>query len=142
LTLSHFYLKLPSVVADDPITLAELEEKSGVPARTIRFYISRGLLDGPAKAGRGAAYTGAHVDRLAKIRALQEKGHVLSEIAGILSGGGRAATVPATAWWQHAIGDDVVIWTKADLSPWRMKQVRAVIQEMANRLAKEEEESK
>jgi hypothetical protein len=79
---------------------------------------------------------------LAKIRALQEKGHVLSEIASILSDGGRAVTVPATAWWQHAIGDDVVIWTKADLSPWRMKQVRAAIQEMANRLAKEEEESK
>jgi DNA-binding transcriptional MerR regulator len=141
LTLSYFYLKL-STVADDPITLAQLEAESGVPARTIRFYISRGLLDGPAKAGRGAAYTAAHLERLASIKALQEKGHVLSEIARILSSDGRAAAIQATPWWQHAIADDVVIWTKADLSPWRMKQVRAAIQEMANRLANEEEESK
>ena len=30
-------------------TLAELSEESGIPARTIRFYIARGLLDGPVK---------------------------------------------------------------------------------------------
>jgi DNA-binding transcriptional MerR regulator len=126
-------------VAEDPITLAELEQKSGIPARTIRFYISRGLLDGPSKAGRGAAYTAAHVQRLAKIKALQDKGHVLSEIATILSGAERVA-VPATAWWQHAVGDDVVVWAKADVSPWRMKQVRAAIEEMAKRLGKENKE--
>ena len=27
-------------------TLAQLSEESGLPARTIRFYIARGLLDG------------------------------------------------------------------------------------------------
>ena len=128
-------------MAEGPITLADLEQKSGVPARTIRFYISRGLLDGPSKAGRGAAYTSAHLDRLAKIKALQDKGHVLSEIAAILSGAGRVA-VPAAPWWQHAVADDVVVFTKADVSPWRMKQVRAAIEEMAKRLAKEEDENK
>ena len=126
-------------MADDPITLADLEQKSGVPARTIRFYISRGLLDGPSKAGRGATYTAAHVERLAKIKALQDKGHVLSEIAAILSGVGQVA-LSATPWWQHAVADDVVVWTKADVSPWRLKQVRAAIEDMAKRLGKQEEE--
>ena len=49
-------------------TLAELSEESGTPARTIRFYIARGLLDGPLKAGRGAVYTAEHLARLEKIK--------------------------------------------------------------------------
>lgn len=36
--------------------LAELAQKAGLPGRTIRFYIARGLLPGPLKAGRGATY--------------------------------------------------------------------------------------
>ena len=47
--------------------LAELAEKAGLPGRTIRFYIARGLLPGPLKAGRGAAYGQEHLDRLREI---------------------------------------------------------------------------
>ena len=56
------------------LSLAELAERSGTPGRTIRFYIARGLLAGPFKAGRGASYGEAHLARLAEIREWQEKG--------------------------------------------------------------------
>jgi DNA-binding transcriptional MerR regulator len=113
-------------------TLAELSDESGVPARTIRFYIARGLLARPAKAGRGALYTAAHLERLERIQALQAEGRMLSEIAALLDGGPPPAdTAPPTAWWQHAVAPDVYVMARADLSPWRMKQVRAAIQHLA-----------
>jgi DNA-binding transcriptional MerR regulator len=119
----------------ETMTLAELADASGLPARTIRFYIARGLLEGPVKAGRGAAYTPEHLARLERIKKLQADGRMLSEIGHSLGG---MKTQPAagapTAWWQHAIGDDVVVLTRADIGPWRTKQVRAAIEEMARRL--------
>jgi len=68
------------------MTLAEIAETSGLPARTVRFYIARGLLSGPAKGGRIAEYTAEHVVRLQRIQRLQADGHTLSEIGRILSG--------------------------------------------------------
>lgn len=119
------------------LTLAELADASGIPARTIRFYISRGLLDGPTKAGRGAVYTAEHLAKLEKIKALQAKGRMLSEIAPMLGAAQRArADRPPSPWWQHTIDEDIVVWTRADVSPWRMKQMRSAIDEMAARLAK------
>jgi DNA-binding transcriptional MerR regulator len=118
------------------MTLAEIAEASGLAARTIRFYIARGLLDGPVKAGRSAAYTAEHLARLERIKRLQSAGHALSDIARIL---GRPSEeepemVPATAWWQHAVADDVVVWVRAGASPWRSKQVRAAVDEFARRI--------
>jgi DNA-binding transcriptional MerR regulator len=66
-------------------TLRELAADTGVPERTIRFYISRELLDPPLKAGRGAAYGPKHKARLEEIRKLQAKGMMLIEIAHALA---------------------------------------------------------
>src|SRR5262249_37538972 len=111
-------------------------EASGLPARTIRFYIARGLLNGPAKGGRSAAYTGEHLARLDRIKSLQSEGRTLSEIARILSGHLQEPAVPPpTAWWQHAIGDEGVVWVRADAAPWRMKQGRTAVDEFARRVA-------
>ena len=113
------------------MTLAELAEASGVPARTIRFYISRGLLDGPVKAGRGAPYTGGHLERLERIKNLQNAGRTLSEIIPILGGVDAAPAGTPVAWWHHAIGNDVMVQVRADMSPWRTRQVRAAIEQFA-----------
>jgi DNA-binding transcriptional MerR regulator len=119
----------------EPKTLTELSTDSGIPARTIRFYIARGLLDGPVKAGRGAVYTAEHLARLEKIKSLQAEGRMLAEIAHILGGGPPAETAgAAAAWWQHVIHNDVMVWVRADVSPWRMKQIRAAIDELASRI--------
>ena len=120
-------------------TLAELSEESGVPARTIRFYIARGLLDGPVKAGRGAVYTAEHLVRLEKIKELQAAGRMLAEIAHDLNGGPPVETaVQPSPWWQYTIQDDVIVWVRGDVSPWRMKQIRAAVDDIASRLQEPE----
>ena len=112
-------------------TLADLSDESGIPARTIRFYIARGLLDGPVKGGRSAVYTAAHVERLEQIKALQAEGRMLSEIAAMLAGDQPAVESVPTAWYQHAVAPDVYVMARADMSPWRTKQVRAAIRKLA-----------
>ena len=120
-------------------TLAELSEESGIPARTIRFYIARGLLDGPVKAGRGAVYTAEHLVRLEKIKELQAGGRMLAEIAHDLNGGPPVETaVQPSPWWQYTIQDDVIVWVRGDVSPWRMKQIRAAVDDIASRLQEPE----
>ena len=52
-------------------TLVELAEVSGVPARTIRFYIAKGLLPPPLVAGRAACYGEEHLKELDRIKTLQ-----------------------------------------------------------------------
>jgi DNA-binding transcriptional MerR regulator len=118
------------------MTLGEIAEASGIPARTIRFYIARGLLNGPVKGGRGATYTAEHLAALERIKRLQSSGRTLSEIARMLGEPSEEpALSPPTAWWQHVIGDDVIVWAKAGAAPWRMKQVRAAIDEFARQVA-------
>ncbi len=116
-------------------SLAELAESSGIPARTIRFYIARGLLMGPGKAGRGAEYSVEHLERLEKIKKLQAEGLMLAEIAQLLEERESARRgAPPSQWWQHIVADDIAVWVRADVSPWRMKQIRAAIDEMSSRL--------
>ncbi|HXN46041.1 MAG TPA: helix-turn-helix domain-containing protein [Bryobacteraceae bacterium] len=122
------------------LTLAELAEATGLPERTIRFYIARGLLDGPLKAGRGAAYTAEHLARLERIKGLQAEGRMLSEIGRILGGAKTRRSPEPTAWWQYPVADDVVVWARTDASPWRTKQVRAAIAELARVLRDERKE--
>jgi hypothetical protein len=64
---------------------------------------------------------------------------MLAEIAHDLNGGAPVQTaVPPSPWWQHAIQDDVIIWVRADVSPWRMKQIRLAVDDIASRLQEPE----
>ena len=122
--------------SNDRLSLAELSEQTGIPRRTIRFYIARGLLDGPVKAGRHSAYEARHRERLQRIRELQAKGLTLAEIGRELAGRGSGTRLAAPLTWQsYAIGDDVVVNVRSGLSPWRMKQIREALEELASRLA-------
>lgn len=115
------------------MTLAEIAESAGLPARTVRYYIARGLLPGPVKGGRGATYTEDHVARLQEILRLQTQGQTLADIAGALEAA-PAALPSATPWWQHAIADDVIVWVRAGAAPWRTRQVRQALEEFARRV--------
>jgi DNA-binding transcriptional MerR regulator len=121
----------------ESMTLAELSEASGVPARTIRFYIARRVLDGPVKAGRGAVYDSTHLKRLQKIQQWQSEGRTIAEIARTIDGPPASGPLPV-AWWQHLIADDVMVFVRDGSSPWRTKQVRAAIEELTARLKTEE----
>jgi len=113
-------------------TLSELAEETGLTARTIRYYIARGLVDGPDVAGRGAVYSGRHVDRLLEIQRLQSEGRMLAEIAAVDVDGGELPT--AVAVQQYEIAEGVVVSVRADLAPWRVRQIRQALAKCAAEL--------
>lgn len=113
-------------------TLAELAARAGVPGRTIRFYIARGLVPGPSKAGRGAAYGPGHLERLRQIRDWQGRGLTLTEVAQRLAGPARAVPGPEpAAWWHYEVADDVTVHVRADAGPWRLKLIKNYLAQMA-----------
>lgn len=115
-------------------TLLELAEEAGVAARTVRFYISRDLLPGPASAGRRAVYAEEHLERLRRIRSMQQRGMMLSEISLALHGADEGRVPAPSSWWQYAVSPDVQVWVRADVSPWRLKQVRKSLAQMSAQL--------
>src|SRR3989442_14986919 len=103
----------------DALTFAELATKAGLPGRTIRFYIAKGLLPGPVKAGRGATYGKEHLETLRSIKASQAKGLTLSEVARTLSGESQRQVLPdPTAWWKYPVAEDVTLSVRADGAAW------------------------
>ncbi len=58
----------------------QLADLSGVPARTIRYYHSLGVLPKPGRAGKEAVYTDEHLDRLRDISGMQARGLRLEAI--------------------------------------------------------------
>jgi len=120
-------------------TLSELAEETGLTARTIRYYIARGLVDGPDVAGRGAVYGTRHVDRLREIQRLQAEGRMLAEIASADVDGGELPMPVATQ--QYEIAKGVVVTVRADLAPWRIKQIRQTLAKCAAELKNTHEDS-
>ncbi len=119
-------------------SLAELAEAAGLPRRTIRYYIARGLLPGPLKAGRRSEYSREHLERLGEIQRLQNEGRTLAEAALLLSGGVRETVLPEpAALLRYRIAPDVTVHVEAGASPWRMKQIREALGEFAARLTRE-----
>jgi DNA-binding transcriptional MerR regulator len=120
------------------MTLQELSEAVGVPARTIRFYIARGIVAGPLKAGRGADYGTEHVERLERIKQLQGEGKTLVEIGQSLDPSRSEINLHApTAWLQYAIANDVMVSVRADAAPWRAHRIRTALEELARVLGED-----
>jgi DNA-binding transcriptional MerR regulator len=65
-------------------TIDELATLTRVPSRTIRFYQSEGALPKPTIRGRVAFYGDSHVDRLAQITTLQDRGLQIKAIRDVL----------------------------------------------------------
>lgn len=66
------------------LSLDQLVERTGVPARTVRYYTTRGLLPAPLRQGREVRYHADHLVRLQLVRELQEHGFTLTAIEGYL----------------------------------------------------------
>jgi DNA-binding transcriptional MerR regulator len=66
--------------------LEDLAAETGIESRTIRFYITQGLLSGPDSRGRGASYSEYHRDRLRAIKLLRDVAKLdLREIRKVLA---------------------------------------------------------
>lgn len=81
-------------------TLAELADRSGIPARTIRYYIGQGLIPAPGRKGAGTRYPGSTLDRLQLIRRFREDHLPLAEIR-------RRIVVLSDAEVASIVGEDV-----------------------------------
>lgn len=57
-----------------------------IPLRTIRFYITKGLVDRPQGARKTAVYTEKHAEQLITIKQLSATGMTLDGIAKVLKG--------------------------------------------------------
>ena len=64
--------------------ISQLAERSGVPATTLRYYESAGLLDADRTPSGYRVYDDAAVERLAFIRAAKQVGLPLDEIRELL----------------------------------------------------------
>jgi DNA-binding transcriptional MerR regulator len=74
-------------VPDDPrYAIGDLADLGGVSRRTVRYYVQEGLLPQPLGVGRGNHYGPEHLDRLLRVKALQEAGRSLEEIRRSLDG--------------------------------------------------------
>jgi DNA-binding transcriptional MerR regulator len=67
-------------------TLTELAELAGVTPRTVRFYLSQGLIPSPGVTGPGVTYGAGSLDRLRLIRRLQREHLPLADIRRQLAG--------------------------------------------------------
>src|SRR2546429_9160654 len=66
--------------------IEQLARAAGVAVDTIRFYQGKGLLEAPRRDGRVTWYGDSHVDRLKRIKELQQQGFTLTVIQRFLAG--------------------------------------------------------
>src|SRR4029450_5566499 len=67
--------------------IGDLADLGGVSRRTVRYYVQEGLLPPPLGVGRGNHYGPDHLDRLLRVKELQERGRSLDEIRRVLDRG-------------------------------------------------------
>jgi DNA-binding transcriptional MerR regulator len=106
-------------------SLTELADLAGVTPRTVRFYLSQGLLPSPGAIGPGVKYGEDHLDRLRLIRRLQREHLPLAEIRSRLSGlDGSEIAILADA----ALPDSMVAAEAADPTDSALDYVRRLLQ--------------
>lgn len=86
-------------------SLAELVESTGLSERTIRYYIQQGLVPGARGRGRSSFYTPEHLQRLARVVDLRDRGLSIDEI--------REAVIPDIGQAPR----DVETWERVRLHP-------------------------
>lgn len=118
---------------DDPVpeamTIHQLAERSGVPARRIRYYIAEDLLPGPIGRGRAAHYRRAHLDRLRQIQALREANLGLDEIRRRLGDPVAPAGdgTPPALWRRWLVAPGVELHVRDDVAPEAARVARALV---------------
>jgi DNA-binding transcriptional MerR regulator len=73
------------LVSEEQWRIDELAHQAGCTVDTIRYYSREGLLSPPERAGRHKLYGREHLDRLARIKELQEHKFSLAAIRAIVN---------------------------------------------------------
>ncbi len=126
---------MPSPPAPKRYAFRHLAELAGIPPRTLRFYIARGLVAGPGKAGRGATYGDSHLRQVREVRRLQDGGLTLAEIGHRLAIPAGRAPLPAAEVWRHVrVAEDLVLMVRDPIAPWRLRQIQRAAADLCDRL--------
>lgn len=117
-------------------SIDELAGLVGVTPRTVRYYISEGLVDRPEGEKRGAYYVERHLDQLLQARQWSESGLSLDRIRDLRAGAAddppprRVKPGTVEVWSRVTLADGLEIQIepgRADLSP---EQLRALVLEI------------
>ena len=84
-----------AITTTNDLTIDELVARTGTTSRTIREYQSLGLLAPPRKVGRMGYFDQSHVDRLAVISRLQQRGYSLAGIGDLIAAWSTGTGLPA-----------------------------------------------
>ncbi len=68
-------------------SIDELSSLTGLPVRTIRFYIQMELVDRPVGQRRASHYLDRHIEQLLRVKRLTEEGRSLESIRRLLAAG-------------------------------------------------------
>jgi DNA-binding transcriptional MerR regulator len=101
-------------MAEARYAIGDLADLGGVSRRTVRYYVQEGLLPAPLGVGRGNHYGSEHLDRLLRVKALQESGCTLDEVRAALKGKPRAPSDAATAASEFPARST---WRRIELAP-------------------------
>jgi DNA-binding transcriptional MerR regulator len=71
-------------MGDDCWRIDDLAHEAGITVDTIRYYAREGLMPAPTPAGRNRLYGDRHLDRLRRIKELQERRFSLAAIRAIV----------------------------------------------------------
>jgi DNA-binding transcriptional MerR regulator len=127
---------MPASAAPRRFSLDELATLAGVTPRTVRYYISEGLLDRPEGEKRGAHYVQRHLEQLLRVRRWSEAGLSLERIRELRRGAPEdpppRTVAPGTVevWSRVTLADGLELHIepgRAGLSP---EQVRALVREV------------
>lgn len=116
----------------DRFSLEELAALCELPARTVRYYIQRGLVDRPVGETRAAHYTQRHLEQLLTVRKWTRAGLSLDRVRELLAG--PVPEVPprprgpgTVEVWSHLVVDDgVELAIEPGRAGLRPEQVRAL----------------
>lgn len=100
---------------DEPrYAIGDLADLGGVSRRTVRYYVQENLLPPPFGVGRGNHYGPAHLDRLLRVKALQEAGRTLDEIRREIQPRAQRAPVAEAAFEAPPLR---TLWRRLTLAP-------------------------
>lgn len=131
-------------------TLDELAAITGMPTRTVRYYIQHGLVDRPAGSGKGAYYTREHLEQLLAVRKWKDAGLSLERIRELVQGPAEPPAMPerprqpgAVEVWSHIhVADGLEILVKpsrAGISPEALRRFAAAVMNAYSELTQEEQ---
>ncbi len=108
-------------------SLADLVESSGLPERTVRGFITEGLVPPALGRGRSRYYTTDHVQRLELVARLRAERLSFDEIRERLSTSDPTAAPEGETWQRLTLHPDLELLVRDDAS----ESVQALARELA-----------